>query len=113
MALVRVLLLIFGAPFDAVGRNPQNVRIRQATLHVTVLAFAVDEREVLGMFPAKFTRNQGVQAVHERIIDRGLPAVSSGSYYVKAFQLTGPTPERLSPLTRDGLVRLCLKPPQT
>jgi hypothetical protein len=41
---------------------------------------------------------------------RGLPAVPSGSYYVKSFQIEGPTPERLEPLTRDGLVRLCLKP---
>ena len=47
---------------------------------------------------------------------RGLPAVASGSYYVKAFQVEHadePLPERLSPLARDGLVRLCFKPPLT
>jgi hypothetical protein len=44
--------------------------------------------------------------------ERGLPAVESGSYYVKAFCLAE-VPERLAPLARDGLVRLCFKPPQT
>jgi hypothetical protein len=44
--------------------------------------------------------------------DRALPVVPSGSYYVKAFRVDGPTPERLSPLDRDGLIRLCFKPPQ-
>lgn len=43
----------------------------------------------------------------------GLPLVESGSYYVKSFRLEGPTPERLRPLERDGLVRLCFKPPRT
>jgi hypothetical protein len=45
--------------------------------------------------------------------DRGLPAVASGSYYVKSFRPEGDVPESLGPLTRDGLVRLCFKPPQT
>ncbi|MBI4816353.1 MAG: hypothetical protein HY791_08845 [Deltaproteobacteria bacterium] len=42
--------------------------------------------------------------------DRGLPVVESGSYYVKAFRFTGALPERLLPLERNGLVRICLKP---
>lgn len=42
--------------------------------------------------------------------ERGLPVLESGSYYVKSFTLTGPVPERLQPLARDGVVRLCLKP---
>jgi hypothetical protein len=43
----------------------------------------------------------------------GLPAVASGSYYVKAFRTAdGEVPEPLRPLARDGLIRLCLKPPQ-
>jgi hypothetical protein len=42
---------------------------------------------------------------------RGLPAVSNGSYYVKAFRPMESVPEYLKPLQRDGLVRLCLKPP--
>ncbi len=45
--------------------------------------------------------------------ERGLPAVESGSYYVKAFRVGGAVPDRLRPLARDGVVRLCFKPPQT
>jgi hypothetical protein len=45
--------------------------------------------------------------------DRGLPAVRSGSYYVKAFRPAEGIPEALAPLARDGLVRLCFKPPHT
>jgi hypothetical protein len=45
--------------------------------------------------------------------ERGLPVVETGSYYVKSFRLDGPAPARLCPLYRDGLVRLCFKPPQT
>jgi hypothetical protein len=41
----------------------------------------------------------------------GLPAVDTGSYYVKAFRPAGELPDRLAPLSRDGLVRLCFKPP--
>ena len=44
---------------------------------------------------------------------RGLPSVASGSYYVKSFRLEGPVPDPIRPLVRDGLVRLCFKPPQT
>lgn len=45
--------------------------------------------------------------------DHGLPVVETGSYYVKAFRPDGPVPQRLRPLHRDGIVRLCFKPPQT
>jgi hypothetical protein len=44
--------------------------------------------------------------------ERSLPVVRSGSYYVKSFRVDGPVPGRLAPLARDGVVRLCLKPPQ-
>lgn len=43
--------------------------------------------------------------------ERGLPCVETGSYYVKSFRVEGALPDRLRPLCRDGLVRLCLKPP--
>jgi hypothetical protein len=46
------------------------------------------------------------------LTENGLPVVESGSYYVKSFRLDGPVPERLRPLARDGVVRLCFKPPQ-
>ena len=42
----------------------------------------------------------------------GLPAVTSGSYYVKSFRVEGDVPEHIRPLHREGLVRLCFKPPQ-
>jgi hypothetical protein len=49
--------------------------------------------------------------VREWLTGRGLPAVESGSYYVKAFRPTGSVPDYLNRLQRDGLVRLCFKPP--
>lgn len=51
--------------------------------------------------------------VAEWLETRGLPSVRSGSYYVKSFTIRDELPERLQPLARDGLVRLCFKPPQT
>jgi hypothetical protein len=44
---------------------------------------------------------------------RSLPPLATGSYYVKTFRLDGEPPAHLSPLLRDGRVRLCMKPPQT
>ena len=41
-----------------------------------------------------------------------LPCVVTGSYYVKSFTLLGSVPPPLQSLTRDGIVRLCFKPPQ-
>jgi hypothetical protein len=41
----------------------------------------------------------------------GLPVVATGSYYVKSFRLAAPAPAALGVLQRDGLVRLCFKPP--
>ena len=45
--------------------------------------------------------------------ERGLPVVGTGSYYVRSFRPVGGVPEHLAPLARDGVVRLCFKPPQT
>jgi hypothetical protein len=47
----------------------------------------------------------------EWLAARGLPALESGSYYVRTFTVDGAIPERLAPLHRAGRVRLCLKPP--
>lgn len=44
--------------------------------------------------------------------DRGLPALTTGSYYVKSFQVDGELPGHFDPLKRDDVVRLCFKPPQ-
>jgi hypothetical protein len=50
--------------------------------------------------------------VRDWLAARGLPAIETGSYYVKAFRPEGELPDVLRPLSRDGLVRLCFKPPQ-
>lgn len=42
---------------------------------------------------------------------QGLPAIDSGSYYFKSFRIDEAVPASLRPLARDGVVRLCLKPP--
>lgn len=52
------------------------------------------------------------QWVNAWLWDHGLPVVGSGSYYVKSFQLDEPAPAALQPLVRDGVARLCFKPPQ-
>lgn len=44
---------------------------------------------------------------------RALPSLPTGSYYVRSFRLDGETPPHLAPLTRDGVVRLCFKPPSS
>ncbi|MBZ4421333.1 hypothetical protein [Myxococcus sp. RHSTA-1-4] len=46
------------------------------------------------------------------LAEHGLPAVESGSYYVKSFRVRGELPEHLAPLRRGDVVRLCFKPPQ-
>lgn len=49
---------------------------------------------------------------HAWLTERGLPVVETGSYYVKTFRVQGAVPDRLQPLMRGDLMRLCLKPPQ-
>ncbi|MFO0650813.1 MAG: hypothetical protein U0326_31605 [Polyangiales bacterium] len=44
---------------------------------------------------------------------RELPSLSTGSYYVRSFTLDGDAPPHLAPLVRDGVVRLCFKPPSS
>jgi len=44
--------------------------------------------------------------------EHGLPTSMSGSYYVRAFRPEGALAPHLAPLVRDGVVRLCFKPPQ-
>ena len=43
--------------------------------------------------------------------ERDLPSLSTGSYYVRSFRPEGALPSHLAPLSRDGVVRLCFKPP--
>lgn len=49
--------------------------------------------------------------VHEWLKSRGLPVVKTGTYYVKSFRPEGSLPERLEPLRRGDVVRLCFEPP--
>lgn len=52
--------------------------------------------------------------VRQWLLERELPLVEGGSYYVKSFRLTEPLNEaqqRLSALQREGVLRLCMKPP--
>jgi hypothetical protein len=42
---------------------------------------------------------------------KGLPVVETGSYYVKSFRPAGPAPAAMSGMQRDGVLRLCFKPP--
>ncbi|MBI5514316.1 MAG: hypothetical protein HY909_11140 [Deltaproteobacteria bacterium] len=50
------------------------------------------------------------EAVGRWLAERGLPVVSTGSYYVRSFRPEGELPEHLSPLYRYGVLRLCMKP---
>lgn len=45
------------------------------------------------------------------LAERGLPVVETGTYYVKSFRVDGELPERLRPLAREGVLRLCFKAP--
>ena len=45
------------------------------------------------------------------LIERDLPALDTGSYYVRSFRAEGAVAGHLLPLARDGVVRLCFKPP--
>jgi hypothetical protein len=44
-------------------------------------------------------------------VERDLPALATGSYYVRSFRAEGAVAGHLAPLARDGVVRLCFKPP--
>lgn len=63
----------------------------------------------LGQVAAVDTARRGW--VRDWLQARGLPAIESGSYYVKSFRVDDAVPATLRPLARDGVVRLCLKPP--
>jgi hypothetical protein len=50
--------------------------------------------------------------VAESLSARGLPRIATGSYYVRSFWCEGTPAPHLAPLVRDGVVRMCFKPPQ-
>lgn len=49
--------------------------------------------------------------VRSWLVARDLPAAGTGSYYVRSFRAEGAVADHLAPLARDGVVRLCFKPP--
>jgi len=49
--------------------------------------------------------------VQRSLRERGLPAVDSGSYYVKSFRVQGQLAPEYDVLRRDDILRLCFKPP--
>lgn len=51
--------------------------------------------------------------VLEQLAAWDMPVVDTGTYYVKSFHVEGRLPSQYSCLQRDGLLRLCFKPPQT
>ncbi|MFV1501260.1 hypothetical protein PJK45_01310 [Mycobacterium kansasii] len=51
--------------------------------------------------------------VADWLSERQLPAVASGSYYVRSFRPDGPVADHLRPLFRHGVLRCCLKPTVT
>ncbi len=63
-----------------------------------------------------FKRLEAVDAqrrhwVQDWLLRNELPAVHTGSYYVKSFRPEGQVAGSLQPLFREGVVRLCFKPP--
>ena len=49
--------------------------------------------------------------VRRWLVARDLPALDTGSDYVRSFRAEGTVAEHLAPLVRDGVDRLCFKPP--
>jgi hypothetical protein len=74
---------------------------------IAAKAFLELDLEALSRVDA--SRRRWVQSWLE---ERDLPAISSGSYYVKSFRPIGSIPARLQCLDRNGVIRLCFKPPQ-
>ena len=47
------------------------------------------------------------------LVQRGLPDVATGSYYLRSFRVDGAPADHLRPLIREGVLRCCLKPTPT
>lgn len=75
---------------------------------------ALAARAFLALDPARLESVDRLRRAHVAgwLEMRGLPSVATGSYYVKSFRLERSVPDPIRPLVRDGLVRLCFKPPQ-
>jgi hypothetical protein len=93
--------------------HPYRRRYAAAWEWFTYFFNAIAARAFLALDLARVARVDAARRawVGDWLRARGLPALASGSYYVKAFRPAGDLPEPLLPLERDGLVRLCFKPP--
>lgn len=95
--------------------HPYKQRYKQAWEWFTYFFNGLAARAFLGLDLAAVARVDAARRewVNEWLQGKGLPAIASGSYYVKGFRAAdGEVPVPLRPLARDGLIRLCLKPPQ-
>jgi hypothetical protein len=94
--------------------HPYVRRFRQQWLWFTYFFNALAARTFLRLDLAELQSVDEARRawVAQWLETHALPAVSTGSYYVKSFTLRGSVPAQLQPLTRDGIVRLCFKPPQ-
>ncbi len=75
-------------------------------------AIAAQAYMALDLVELKRVDQERRQWVHHWLQERELPIVESGSYYIKSFRPQGAIPEKLAPLVRENILRLCFKPPQ-
>ncbi len=74
---------------------------------------AVAARAFLALDLAEVERGDDARRawVDRWLRERDLPSLSTGSYYVRSFRPEGTLSPHLAPLERDGVIRLCFKPP--
>lgn len=122
-ALPRALLSIsfsrgFGLTASQLGvllvhrEHPLLQRLRPALEWFTYFHNAIAARAFLFVDPGALQRvdDRRREWVAAWLTARGLPAVTTGSYYVRAFRVEGEIPTSLRPLVRHDVVRLCFKP---
>jgi hypothetical protein len=96
--------------------HPYRRRFQRQFDWLTFFHNAIAARAFMAMDVAELQRVDASRRawVAAWLADRGLPAVATGTYYVKSFrpEAAAVVPDFLRPLVRDGVVRLCIKPPQ-
>jgi hypothetical protein len=93
--------------------HPYRNRYKTQWEWLTYFHNALAARAFLALEPDRLARVDAARRsyVLDWLATRGLPTIATGSYYVKSFLLEREVPEALRPLARDGLIRLCFKPP--
>jgi len=94
--------------------HPWNQRFARQWGWSTYFHNALAAKAFLALDPAALARVDDERRtwVREQLLSSGLPAVDTGSYYVRSFRPVGDVPEVLKPLHRGDFVRFCFKPPQ-